>query len=95
MTKRDITDRIALATDTPTRKTAFIIDMFLEEVADELERSGVVELRRFGTFKAVQMGARTVQHPRSGEPIEIPAQLRVRFKASKMLTEQVNGEGEE
>ncbi len=90
MTKRQITDRIAAATNTPTRRTAEIIDLFLAELAEELGREGVVELRGFGTFKAVQTGARTVQHPRSGEPVEIPAKLRVRFKASKKLTEQVN-----
>lgn len=58
-------------------------------VRDGLVRDGVVRLHGFGTFRLRPVAARRGRHPRTGEPIEIPAGWRVMFRPAKALRERI------
>lgn len=58
-------------------------------VRDGLVRDGVVRLHGFGTFRLRPVAARRGRHPRTGEPIDIPAGWRVMFRPAKALRERV------
>jgi DNA-binding protein HU-beta len=61
-------------------------------VRDGLVRDGMVRLHGFGTFRLRPVAARRGRHPRTGEPIEIPAGWRVVFRPAKALRERVEPE---
>ncbi len=90
VTKRELSERIARATTVSRREAEVVVEMFLAELAQELRGGGVVQLREFGTFRAMESPGRSVRHPVSGEELEIGAQWRVRFKASPALNRVVN-----
>lgn len=56
-----------------------VLDMVREAVTNE---SGIV-LKGFGTFKAVDTKERMARNPKTGEPVHVPAGVKVKFKASK------------
>ncbi len=58
-------------------------------VRDGLVRDGAVRLHGFGTFRLRPVAARKGRHPRTGEPIDIPAGWRVMFRPAKALRERV------
>ena len=61
------------------------IEAFLASVQEALVRGDGIELRRFGTFKVRQRKARTAQHPRTGEPVEVPPRSVPVFQPSSLF----------
>lgn len=49
-----------------------------------------ITLPGFGTFKVVETAARTGRNPKTGEPVQVAAKRKVRFKPSAQLKELVN-----
>lgn len=45
-----------------------------------------VTLVGFGTFKQVELAARTGRNPSTGETLDIPARKAAKFKASKIIS---------
>ena len=90
MTQHDIINRIAAATGVPNAHVDQVVDLFLEEVTDGLVRDRRVFIRHFGTFRTVDLQARTGRNPRTGAPVDIPASTHVRFRAGKRLRDKLN-----
>lgn len=90
MTKKSMVNRIAVETRTPKVRVARIVDLFLQEMIDELVRDGRLELRGFGVLKVVDIEARDGRNPKTGDTVHIPAAKHVRFKASKNMRERIN-----
>ena len=90
MTKRQFVDRIAMATGLPKVRVDLVVDRFLDELTDALVRDGRVELRNFGVFRTVSVGARIGRNPRTGSPVQIPESRHVRFRASKRMRQKLN-----
>ena len=90
MTKRNIVNRISVATGYPKTRIDQVVDRFLEELIAALVREGRVELRNFGVLKTVELDERIGRNPRTGEPVDIPASRHVRFRAGKRMREQLN-----
>lgn len=90
MTKQAMVADIAADLDLPKAVVERVVNAWMLAVQDELVHDGRVELRRFGTFKAVERPAYTGTHPQTGEPLPIPAARRVRFTASAALKKALN-----
>jgi DNA-binding protein HU-beta len=60
-------------------------DAFIDTIGEALKRGEKVELRGFGTFSVAQTKPSVGRNPRTGEPMQIPAGRRIRFKPSKTL----------
>ncbi len=90
MTQRDFVDRIAAVTGLPEPSVDQVLDLFLEEVTGALARDRRVFIRHFGTFRTVDLPARTGRNPRTGEPVAIPASTHVRFRAGKRMRDKLN-----
>ena len=90
MTQRDFVDRIAAATGVPELRVDQVLDLFLEELTGALVRDRRVFIRNFGTFRTVDLQARIGRNPRTGEPVAIPANTHVRFRAGKRLRDEIN-----
>lgn len=72
------------------RMAAAAIEATCEAIAESLERGEGVTLSNFGTFKIRQRKARQTYHPRTKEPVTIPAARTAAFVPSPKLQEKVN-----
>ncbi|WP_206214899.1 MULTISPECIES: HU family DNA-binding protein [unclassified Desulfovibrio] len=71
--------------------TEAFLGALTETVTDALTRGESVPLAG-GKLEAKQRPARTGRNPRTGDPVEIPACVVVRFVAGKELKEALNGD---
>jgi len=62
----------------------------MERIIWALRRRGRMELRGFGVFFVLETPARVGRNPKTGEPVDIPAQKHVRFKMSQHMREAIN-----
>ena len=61
------------------------LNAFLDFVRAQLAAGSTVQLTAVGRLKATMAGARTARNPRTGESVDVPAQLRFSFVASDEL----------
>ena len=88
-TKRDMCEKIARRTDNTHIIVKEIIQMFLDEIIDELSDSKRIELRDFGVFEIRKRAARKARNPRTGEVAYVPEKSVVVFKVGKLMKEKV------
>jgi len=84
-TKRIIADTISRELGLELRDGRAFLERVLEIISDDLVYVGRVELRGFGTFQTNERKSRVTRHPRTGEPITIPARWVVTFRGGKDL----------
>ena len=90
MNKNDLIAHVASATGTSRADAGRTLDAILDGVAGALAGGGIVRLTGFGTFSVGHRKATTGRNPRTGEPIQIAASNRPKFKAGKALKAAVN-----
>ena len=93
MTKADIVRRIAQGTGLTKTDTSAVVDGFIQAVIDALENGEHIEIRGFGTFKAVSRAPRTGRNPRTGSEVKISRRRAPVFKPSKELRARVETDG--
>ena len=71
-----------------------VVDIFFDEIANQLADGGRVELRGFGAFSVRSRPARVGRNPRTGETVEVPAKAVPFFKSGKELRERLNASGD-
>lgn len=67
-----------------------IVDIFFEEIIDQLASGGRIELRGFGAFSTRGRGARVGRNPRTGEAVDVDAKRVPYFKPGKEMRERLN-----
>jgi DNA-binding protein HU-beta len=86
----DLITAVAEETELPRAKAAEAVDAVFGAIEKALKSSQEVRLVGFGTFVTAKRKAATGRNPRTGEQMEIPASVSVRFKPGKGLREAVN-----
>ncbi len=89
MTKQQIIDTVATATDRPRADVETVIDSLLGEIGKVLRSGERVDLRGFGSFSVKDKKARQGRNPKTGETIQIAARRAAAFKPSKELTDRL------
>src|SRR5262245_25779843 len=89
ITKKELVARIAERTGQTKVVARDIIQMFLDEIIDELGRGNRLEFREFGVFEIKERAARKAQNPRTLEKVEVPAKRVVKFKVGRQMKERV------
>ncbi len=57
-----------------------LVGAVLDTIRDGLLTDGNVKIRGFGTFDVTRRKRRITRHPRTGDSVEIPESLTVRFR---------------
>lgn len=70
--------------------TAFL-EAYSGLIQQELETNGEFVIHGIGKLSVSQRGERQGRHPQTGAPMTIPASKGVKFSASKMLKDGLNG----
>lgn len=94
ITKKELIDRIADTTDQKRVLIKKVVQMFLDEIVDELGKGNRLEFRDFGVFETKMRRARRAQNPRTLEPVKVPEKRTVKFKVGRLMKERLDDEGE-
>ena len=81
MTKNEIIRKAAADAGISIKLEQKAVEAFLCALSDNLQREDEVILPDFGRFVVQQYAEHRIVHPKTGEPMVIPATKRVRFKA--------------
>ena len=95
ITKKELVARIAEKTNQTKVVAKDIIQMFLDEIIQELGRGNRLEFREFGVFEIKERAARKAQNPRTLEKVDVPAKRVVKFKVGRLMKERVARMAEE
>ena len=93
MTKAQIVDRIAAATGLTKMETEAVVDGFMQTVLEAVAEGDRVELRGFGTFRAVERAPRTARNPRTDQPVPVPRRMAPVFKPAQDFRRRVEEAG--
>jgi len=73
-------------------QSAALVELFLNEISECLERGEPMRLSSFGSFIVRKTRQRLGRNPKTGKQVKIPAHRVVVFKPSAVLKAQVNAE---
>ena len=82
-------DRIAEKTGQKRGDVKRALQMFLDEMIEELSNGNRLEFRDFGVFEVRERAARTAQNPKTLEQVVVPARKAVRFKVGRLMRERI------
>ena len=71
-----------------------VIDIILKEIKETLKRNQGVELRGVGTWRTKVQKASIRRNPRTGEKVNVPKKVNIKWKMSKDLFKKLNNEKE-
>ena len=91
MNKLELIQALKDATDLSKPEAAAVVDIFFNEMADELAKGGRVEIRGLCSFFVKEYGSYTGRNPKTGERVKIKPKKLPFFKAGKELKERVDG----
>jgi DNA-binding protein HU-beta len=86
----DLVASVADETELSRTKAAEVVDAVFAAIGKALKDEQEVRLVGFGTFATAKRKALTGRNPRTGEEIEIPASVSVKFKPGKGLKDALN-----
>ena|SRR5208282_4523802 len=90
MTKKDLASALAAETGIPKLLAQKIVQQVFDGIVDALTKEGRIELRNFGVFEVKLRKPRQARNPRSGEAVQVPEKMVVRFKAGKEMEAEVS-----
>lgn len=91
MTKSEFVDHIAEETGLTKKQAGDVVEAVTSTIQNTLKRGGEITFSGFGKFHVAERGARQGKHPRTGEPLHIPASKVPRFTAGSGLKAAVKG----
>lgn len=89
ITKKDLVNRISDRTGTTKVIVKDILQLFLDEIIQELAKGHRLEFREFGVFEVRARAARKAQNPRTLEKVAVPAKRVVKFKVGRTMRAKV------
>ena len=94
MTKADIADRLIITTGMARKEAMEIIECFFDTIKGILGSGEDLKIARIGNFVVKAKLERRGRNPQTGEEITIKPRQILTFKASSILKQAVNNEGE-
>lgn len=94
ITKKELVLRIAENTHQKQTVTRDIIQLFIDEVINELARGNRLELRDFGVFEVKVRKSRKARNPKTGAEVRVPEKRVVTIKPGKKMKEEINRHAE-
>ena len=85
MNKAALVDEVAKRTESSKMQVSATVDAVFEVIRNALVAGERVIIAGFGSFRVRDRTARTINNPRTGEPMQIPAKKVVSFKPGKFL----------
>jgi len=90
MNKAELAAKTAEKMDATNKAGLAAVEAVLESMTEALVAGETVVIADFGKFIPVQTKARTGRNPKTGDKIDIPAKIAIKFKPGKGLSDKVN-----
>ena len=90
MTKKEFVAKFSEKIGASKAESDRILAVFLETTEEVLCSGDNIKFTGWGSFEVNETKARMGRNPKTGESIEIPSKKVVKFKAGKLLSENVN-----
>lgn len=91
MNKQDFIAEYALRTEQSKKNASIQVDTFLDTIKAVLVNDGKISFSGEWSMEVVPTLEKMGVNPATGEKIKIPAGKKIRFKASKVLKNLING----
>ena len=91
MTKAELVEEVARASDLTRKHSEVIVDCVFSAIGEALRRGDKIELRGFGSFRVRHREGRRGRNPKTGAGVVVPAKSVPHFKPGKELRERING----
>lgn len=90
MSKKDLIDAVAEATELTKDKAGSVVDAVIAHIEKTMKDGQEVRLPGFGTFKVSKRAERKARNPQTGAEMTLPAARVPKFTAAKALKEALN-----
>ncbi len=90
ITKNDLVDAVYKSSDFEKQVIAEVVDSFLLQTRNALEKGATIELRGFGTFEPrLRKGRAVARNPKTGETLSVEPHFVAVFRAGKILKDKL------
>lgn len=90
MNKNEFTDRLAEEAGLSAAKAKAVTNAMMQIITEEMTGGVPISFMGFGSFQPVHQAERLARNPKTGVPVMIKERKTVRFKAGKILLQNVN-----
>jgi len=89
VTKKELVDRIADKADEKRITVRKVVQLFLDEIIEELGKGNRLEFRDFGVFETKYRAAHQAHNPKTLQPVHVPAKRTVKFKVGRLMKKKL------
>ncbi len=90
MTRAELADEVARAAELTQKDARVVVETVIQTIVQALQRGERIELRGFGSLAVRHRGPRRGRNPKTGAPVDVPAQRVPYFKPGQTLKEMIN-----
>ncbi len=91
MTRSTLIEKVSeKVKDLTLKQTEIVVETVFDSIKEALSNNEKIEIRGFGNFRLKERQPRNARNPKTGEKVEVPSKMAVRFKAGKALREALN-----
>lgn len=89
MNKTELVESISVKTGVSKKEIELVLNILFEKIKESVHKGETVEIRGFGSFSQVKQDKRKIKSPIAGKTIDVPAKIKINFKASKSTEKQI------
>ncbi|MDP2619969.1 MAG: integration host factor subunit alpha [Hyphomicrobiales bacterium] len=90
VTRADLSEAVYQKVGLSRTESADLVELFLKEITDCLEKGETVKLSSFGSFVVRNKNRRIGRNPKTGEEVPIAPRRVLVFKPSNVLKDKIN-----
>ena len=91
MSKIHLTNAVAKRLDTSVSKAENYVEVVIDSIKQGVTEDGRLVIRGFGVFTTRGKAERMGRNPKTGKPALIKARKVIKFKATNLFKDKVNG----
>ena len=89
ISKKEIVKTVSDRHGLTTTQTGQIIQVFMDQIIDQLALGNRIEFREFGIFELKRRKPRVARNPKTGASVDVPEKTVVSFKPGKVMKARV------
>lgn len=89
MNKTELVESVSIKTGISKKEIELVLNKLIEKIKETVHKGETVEIRGFGSFSQSIQDKRQIKSPIAGKTIDVPAKIKINFKASKSTEKQI------
>lgn len=90
ITKKHLIDRIADESGCKRVLVKKVVQLFLDDMIEELGKGNRLEFRDFGVFESRVRAPRIAQNPKTMDKVSVPPKRTVKFKVGRLMRQRLS-----